>query len=274
LLTAGALCPTISPAIVAAQVMVASGWNPAAQTTAGAQGLAQMTPTAWATWGRDDDGKGNASPLDGPNALMALGRQDCALVPVISPLAAGGVSALSLTLAAVKAGSDAVLTARGVPAAPDVAAYVSDVLGLAASYVSPPASALGTGIVAAAQSALGTPYLWGGGTSAGPSGGSPAGFDCSGLVLWAVWQASGGKLNFPHSSELQATMGQAIDPSALQAGDVIAYQLHDPGDFDHIVIYVGAGQVIAAPDTGDVVKVQSLTDFGTAASTVRRYSLP
>jgi cell wall-associated NlpC family hydrolase len=42
------------------------------------------------------------------------------------------------------------------------------------------------------------------------------GFDCSGLVVWAVWQASGGKLNLPHSSELQATMGQAIDPSGTE----------------------------------------------------------
>jgi hypothetical protein len=143
LLTAGTLCPTISPAIVAAQIIKASAWNPATQTTPGAQGLAQMTPTAWATWGRDDDGKGSASPLDGPDALMALAREDCALVPVVTPLAANAVGALSLTLAAVKAGPDAVLGAGGVP--PDVAAYVSDVLALAASYVTPPASGLGAG---------------------------------------------------------------------------------------------------------------------------------
>jgi len=275
LLQAGALCPTISPAIVAAQVTETSGWDPAAQTTPGAQGFAQMRPAEWASWGRDDDANGNASPLDGPDALMALGREDCAMVDVVAPLGTGGgVGTLSLVLAAVKAGPDAVLAAKGIPPAPDVATYVSDVLGLAASYVSPPASTLAAGIMTAAESALGAPYLWGGGNLAGPSGGPPPGFDCSGLVRWAVWQASGGKVELPHSSEIQATTGRPVDLSAIQPGDVIAYQLHDPGDYDHIAIYVGGGQVIEAPDTGDAVKVQSLSAFGQAPSAVRRYSLP
>ncbi|WP_425577319.1 NlpC/P60 family protein [Nocardioides endophyticus] len=42
---------------------------------------------------------------------------------------------------------------------------------------------------------MGKPYVWGGGNFEGPIGG---GFDCSGLVLYAAYQASGGRIRLPH----------------------------------------------------------------------------
>ena len=65
---------------------------------------------------------------------------------------------------------------------------------------------------------------------AGPSlgigqGAKTTGFDCSGLVLYAVAQASGGGIELPHSSELQATMGTAVSAADIQPGDVIAFAL-------------------------------------------------
>ena len=50
-------------------------------------------------------------------------------------------------------------------------------------------------LIAAAASQLGKPYVWGGGNFNGPTGG---GFDCSGLVLYAAYQASGGRIRLPH----------------------------------------------------------------------------
>ncbi len=48
-------------------------------------------------------------------------------------------------------------------------------------------SGLGARILAAAAHWIGTPYVWGGGNETGPTGG---GFDCSGLVLNAVYTAT------------------------------------------------------------------------------------
>jgi cell wall-associated NlpC family hydrolase len=268
---AGSLCPTISPAVIAAQTRTESGWNPNALSAAGAEGIAQFMPGTWPSWGRDDDGTGNVSPFNPADAIMAEGRYDCALAAQFAPLAASsGTSDLSLALAAYNAGAAAVSAAGGVPPIPATQAYVSGIEALAATYVQSTGTAFGSAVVAAAQQWLGTPYLWGGGGYSGPTG-NPAGFDCSGLVMYALYQASHGAISLPHSSEIQATMGQAVPIAQIQPGDVIALQLHAAGDYDHIVIYLGGDQVIAAPHTGTVVQVEALSAFANAPYTIRRF---
>ena len=61
--------------------------------------------------------------------------------------------------------------------------------------------------IKAAASQLGKPYVWGGGDFNGPTGG---GFDCSGLVLYAAYQASGGRIRLPHYSGDQIRAGIGI----------------------------------------------------------------
>src|SRR3954449_6570666 len=81
--------------------------------------------------------------------------------------------------------------------------------------------------IAAARTQLGKPYVWGGGTYSGPSGigsdGRGPGFDCSGLVLYAAYHASGGKLKLPHYSGAQLTFGQTVAWDAKQSGDLIFF---------------------------------------------------
>jgi cell wall-associated NlpC family hydrolase len=125
-------------------------------------------------------------------------------------------------------------------------------------------SAFGAAVAAAALRYRGTPYSWGGGGLAGPTygvgeGAGIMGFDCSGLVRYAVYEASAGRVVLPHSSEEQATLGRPVEPDRIQVGDVIAFQL-SPGDYDHIGIYIGQGEFVQAPKTGDVVKVSNLSD--------------
>jgi parallel beta-helix repeat protein len=121
----------------------------------------------------------------------------------------------------------------------------------------------GLAAVEAAAGELGVPYSWGGGNDAGPSlgiaqGAGTVGFDCSGLVLYAVSKASAGTIQLPHSSEVQATDGQAVSKADIEPGDVIAFALNGGSDFDHIGIYVGDNEMIDAPHTDGVVRIDNL----------------
>ncbi len=104
-----------------------------------------------------------------------------------------------------------------------------------------PASGRAAAAVRAAYSRLGSPYRWG---ASGPSS-----FDCSGLTSW-VWAQAG--VSLPHSSRAQYAAGRKVSSSALQPGDLVYYG----SPIHHVGIYVGGGNMISAPHTGDVVKVQ------------------
>jgi cell wall-associated NlpC family hydrolase len=107
---------------------------------------------------------------------------------------------------------------------------------------------------AAAQTAVdtamaqrGKPYVW---AAAGPGS-----FDCSGLVQYA-YKAAG--ISLPHSSLQQSTMGKAVSRSDLQPGDLVFF--YSP--VSHVGIYIGNGQMVHAPTSGDVVKVAGIDAVG------------
>ena len=111
------------------------------------------------------------------------------------------------------------------------------------------------GVVGIAMHYLGVPYVWG--------GASPSGFDCSGLVMYVFAQIG---VSLPHSSYAQAGMGSPVSMSQLQPGDIIFFT-----GASHEGIYIGGGQFIHAPHTGDVVKISSLSGYyASAFYTARR----
>ena len=97
------------------------------------------------------------------------------------------------------------------------------------------------------MSQLGTPYVW--------AGSAPGGFDCSGLVMWAYAQVG---VSLPHSSYAQYGYGVPVSRDQLQAGDIVFFD-----GLGHVGIYIGGGQFVHAPHTGDVVKISSLDEAGT-----------
>ncbi|WP_024876082.1 C40 family peptidase [Saccharomonospora piscinae] len=97
----------------------------------------------------------------------------------------------------------------------------------------------------AAMSKLGSPYVYG---ATGPSQ-----FDCSGLTSWAYAQAG---INIPRTSSSQSTYGTPVSRSQLQPGDLVFF--YSP--VSHVGIYIGGGNMVHAPTTGDVVKVAPLQD--------------
>lgn len=103
----------------------------------------------------------------------------------------------------------------------------------------------------AADSALGLPYVWGGGGANGPSGG---GFDCSGLTQYAIAQATNGEVVLPRTTYEQIYAGERIDPRDVRAGDLVfpASSFSSRGP-EHVQLAAGNGMVIEAPYTGATV---------------------
>jgi peptidoglycan DL-endopeptidase CwlO len=113
-------------------------------------------------------------------------------------------------------------------------------------------SATANAVIANAKQYLGVPYVWGGST--------PSGFDCSGFVSY-VYRSVG--ISLPRTSSAQQNVGTRISLNQLQPGDLVfkgmpAY---------HVGIYIGGGQYIHAPQTGDVVKIAPFnpSKFSTAS---------
>lgn len=105
--------------------------------------------------------------------------------------------------------------------------------------------------IQAAQSVIGTPYLWG--------GKEIGGFDCSGLVSWAFAQAG---IDMSGNAEMQYNKTQRIDPTQLQPGDLIFYSFPmdstnpaETSHINHVAIYLGNGQVLNATSNGDQVRI-------------------
>jgi cell wall-associated NlpC family hydrolase len=126
----------------------------------------------------------------------------------------------------------------------------------------PTGNAAGLAAVAAAETQLGVPYVWG--------GESPGqGFDCSGLTQWA-WQQAG--VSIPRVAAAQAAAIPHVPLNALQPGDLLFYfNLDGDSTIDHVMMYVGSGPygtqtVIEAPYTGTTVKLAPLYLQGLVAA--------
>lgn len=113
-------------------------------------------------------------------------------------------------------------------------------------------SGMGADAVRAARSALGIPYVWGGGGALGPSKG---GFDCSGLTSYAIAKGTHGRLILPRTTYDQIHSGRAVALNRLVPGDLVFSNFSAPGRPEHVAIYIGNGQVIEAPHRGAPVRV-------------------
>jgi len=115
-------------------------------------------------------------------------------------------------------------------------------------------------VIAAARSVIGVPYVFG---AADPA----VGFDCSGFTMWA-WAHAG--VSLPHSSTLQYTSLPNVDRSALQPGDLIfsSYGRLGSGVIDHVALYIGGGQTIAATNPSSPVAYRTI-DWGAYVGAAR-----
>lgn len=102
-------------------------------------------------------------------------------------------------------------------------------------------SAIASAIVADSYKYLGVKYVYGGST--------PSGFDCSGFTQYLFKQYG---ITLPRSAAGQLYGGQKVNSLAeAQPGDIICYA-------GHVALYIGNNQVIHAPYTGTVVRIQDV----------------
>jgi cell wall-associated NlpC family hydrolase len=103
----------------------------------------------------------------------------------------------------------------------------------------PGAGALGARAAALASRLIGTPYRSG--------GSSPAGFDCSGLVVYVYREL--GVLLPRTAAEQRAALGR-VPAEALAPGDLVFFSTPE----DHVGIYLGDGEFVHAPGSGRSVE--------------------
>ena len=161
-----------------------------------------------------------------------------------------------LAAAAEAAAVEAATAASAVAAAEAVAAEelrqeaAAAMTSYAASYSGPSsADSLATpaystvdlgSVYSVASGYQGVPYVYGGAT--------PAGFDCSGFVMYVYAQFG---ISLPHSSTGQGAAGTRIPVSEAQPGDLVIMDGHDG-------FYAGNGNILHAPYEGASVRVQPI----------------
>jgi len=212
-------------------------WQEGTTNSAGAGGPMQFLASTWQTYGIAASGSGtpdrwnpadaivsaanflkhNGAPDDIPAAVYAYNHSDAYVQQV---LAWAGLYA-----SAYGGRSSAEPVAAGTPV-PSGAAQAA---------------------VAYALAQLGTPYLWGG-EGAG-------GFDCSGLVQ-AAYAAAGVSLPRVAQAQYDATAPNPVPLDRLQPGDLVFFGASTSA-ITHVGIVVSPGQMVDAPHTGAVVRIEA-----------------
>ena len=98
---------------------------------------------------------------------------------------------------------------------------------------------------------------WASPTAGAPPGRAPT--TAPGLTMWA-WAKAG--VSLPHSSRAQYNSGRRVSRNQLQPGDLVFFG----SPIHHVGLYIGGGRMIAAPQSGDVVKISSMNRRGYAGA--------
>jgi cell wall-associated NlpC family hydrolase len=204
---------------------------------AGAEGPMQFEPATFARYATDGDHDGQLSPYDPGDAIYTAAAMLCAN------------GAASGTQAGIR---------QAVFAYNHSWAYVNEVLSWASRYTVRSSTAAAAAAIAFAVRQVGKPYQWG---AAGPNA-----YDCSGLVF-AAYAAAG--LRIARTTFGWRQDGPPVPLNSIQPGDLLFSAGSDgtPTDPGHVVMYLGGGQIIQAPQRGEDVQIDPLSLAGIVVAT-------
>jgi cell wall-associated NlpC family hydrolase len=210
---------------------------------AGAEGPMQFEPATFAQYAVNADPSARLSPYDPADAIYTAAAMLCAN------------GAASGTEAEIR---------QAIFAYNHSQAYVAGVLTWATRYTLPAPSGLAATAIAFAVRQIGKPYQWG---ATGPDA-----YDCSGLV-YAAYAAAG--IHIARTTYQWRQDGPQIPLSQIQSGDLLFSAGSDgtPANPGHVVMYLGGGQIIQAPQTGEDVQIDPLDLAGVVVAT-RPANLP
>lgn len=240
-IAAGNVCADVPAAAIAAQIEHESGWNPRAVSPVGAQGIAQFMPGTWATYGRDVDKNGKASPFDPADAIDAQARFMCALTRFVQPfVAASGRPAIELAWAAYNAGPARITQYAGIPPFTETQNYVAKLRESMAAFLADSVPVSGSWAPPLAKQHMiptspfgprGSPCAGCSSNHQGQDFGAPSGATiyaaCDGIVDFAGQMSGYGNITFincgngirtgyAHQSAIRVQVGQKVE-----AGDGI-----------------------------------------------------
>ena len=189
--------------------------------------------------------KAAAGAVGAQQALLSKTKGDLAALVTAEQQrkAAEDAKRVQLALAAQKAAQSSPTTSPSAKPSGTTPTLLNRSTGTAPSNPPPPPNSGAAAAVAEAKRQLGKPYEW---AAAGPDT-----FDCSGLTMWA-WSHAGKQL--PHNAAAQYNATARVAIADLQPGDLVFFG----SDLHHVGIYVGSGQMIDAPQTGEVVRYDSI----------------
>jgi cell wall-associated NlpC family hydrolase len=195
---------------------------------AGAEGPMQFEPATFAQYAVDADPSRPLSPYDPADAIYTAAAMLCA-----SGARGGSPSGIEQAVFGYNHASW----------------YVSEVMSWAGKYAAQGGSRAAAAAITFAKAQLGKPYQWG---ATGPGS-----YDCSGLV-YAAYAAAG--VHLARTTYQWQQDGPAVPLSQIQPGDLLFSAGSDgttanPG---HVVMYLGGGQVIQAPQTGEDIQIDPL----------------
>ena len=205
---------------------------------AGAEGPMQFEPATFAQYAVDADPSQPLSPYDPVDAIYTTAAMLCS-----SGARGGSPSGIEQAVFAYNHASW----------------YVSEVMSWAAKYAAQGSGSAVATAIAFAKAQLGKPYQWG---ATGPGS-----YDCSGLV-YAAYAAVG--IHLARTTYQWQQDGPVIPLSKIQPGDLLFSAGSDgtPANPGHVVMYLGGGQVIQAPHTGEDVQIDPV-DLGSVIVATR-----
>jgi len=204
---------------------------------AGAEGPMQFEAATFAQYAVNADAPAKLSPYDPADAIYTTAAMLCA-----NGAAAGSTAGIRQAIYAYN----------------HAQWYVTEVLAWTARYTVPTPSTAALAAIAFALRQVGKPYQWG---ATGPDA-----YDCSGLV-YAAYAAAG--IRIGRTTYQWRQDGPRIPLTQIQPGDLLFSAGRDgtPADPGHVVMYLGGGQIIQAPQTGQDVQIDPLDLAGVVVAT-------